>query len=233
MNTDARTIVVTGANKGIGFEVARQLATLKHNVVLGARDSAKGREAVDRLEGEGLDVHFLLMDVTDEASIKQAAHQVSVQFGKLDVLINNAAVLLREDQSLSEGTAEVIHKTMRTNVFGAVQMVRHFLPLISDGGRIINTSSAGGSMTDPVGGWSPVYCVSKSSLNAITRHLAYELSSRNISVNAYCPGWVKTDMGGESAPRSVAQGADTAVWLATAEMKETGKFFRDRKIIPW
>lgn len=233
MNTDARTIVITGANKGIGFEVARQLAKLQHTVVLGVRDSAKGREAVDRLKEEGLDGHFLLLDVSDEASIKQAAQQVKNHFGKVDVLINNAAVLLREDHSLSEGTAEVFHRTMRTNVFGPVQMVRHFLSLIPSGGRIINTSSGGGSMTDPVGGWSPVYCISKSSLNAITRHLAYELSSRNISVNAYCPGWVRTDMGGKSAPRTVQQGADTAVWLATAKISETGKFFRDRKVIPW
>lgn len=233
MNTDARTIVITGANKGIGFEVARQLAKLQHTVVLGVRDSAKGREAVDRLKEEGLDGHFLLLDVSDEASIKQAAQQVKNQFGKVDVLINNAAVLLREDQSLAEGTAEVFHRTMRPNVFGPVQMVRHFLSLIPSGGRIINTSSGGGSMTDPVGGWSPVYCISKSSLNAITRHLAYELSSRNISVNAYCPGWVRTDMGGKSAPRTVQQGADTAVWLATAKISETGKFFRDRKVIPW
>ncbi|HRJ31589.1 MAG TPA: SDR family oxidoreductase [Cyclobacteriaceae bacterium] len=233
MNTEARTIVITGANKGIGFEVAHQLAKLQHTVVLGVRDSAKGREAVDRLKEEGLDGHFLLLDVSDEASIKQAAQQVKNQFGKVDVLINNAAVLLREDHSLSEGTAEVFHRTMRTNVFGPVQMVRHFLSLIPSGGRIINTSSGGGSMTDPVGGWSSVYCISKSSLNAITRHLAYELSSRNISVNAYCPGWVRTDMGGKSAPRTVQQGADTAVWLATAKISETGKFFRDRKVIPW
>lgn len=233
MNTEARTIVITGANKGIGFEVARQLAKLQHTVVLGVRDSAKGREAVGRLKEEGLDGHFLLLDVSDEASIKQAAQQVKNQFGKVDVLINNAAVLLREDHSLSEGTAEVFHRTMRTNVFGPVQMVRHFLSLIPSGGRIINTSSGGGSMTDPVGGWSPVYCISKSSLNAITRHLAYEFSSRNISVNAYCPGWVRTDMGGKSAPRTVQQGADTAVWLATAKISETGKFFRDRKVILW
>lgn len=233
MNADVRTIVVTGANKGIGFEVVRQLARLKHNVILTARDNVKGNEAVYRLKDEGLDVHFLLLDVTDEASIKQAAQQVKKHSGKVDVLINNAAVLLREDQSLSADTAEVFHKTMRTNVFGPVQLVRQFLPLIPDGGRIINTSSGGGSMTDPVGGWSPVYCVSKSSLNAITRHLAHELSSRNISVNAYCPGWVKTDMGGKSAPRTVEQGADTAVWLATAAINHTGKFFRDREEILW
>ncbi|MBX2956027.1 MAG: SDR family oxidoreductase [Cyclobacteriaceae bacterium] len=233
MHIPSLTILVTSANKGIGFEVARQLATRKHNVVLTGRDSAKGKDAVDRLKDEGLDVHFLLLDVTDEASIKQGAKEVKEQFDKVDVLINNAAVLLREDQSLSGGSTEVFHKTMRTNVFGPVLMVRHFLSLVPDGGRIINTSSGGGSMSDPVGGWSPVYCVSKSALNAATRHLAYELAGRNISVNAYCPGWVSTDMGGKSAPRTVEQGADTAVWLATAAISETGKFFRDRKVIPW
>lgn len=233
MPTVSLTILVTGANKGIGLEVVRQLASLRHQVLLAARDEQKGKEAVRQLKAEGLDAYFLLLDVSDEMTISQAVQQVKKQFGKIDVLINNAAVLLREDQSLSEGTAEVFHKTMRTNVFGPVQLVRHFLPLIPSGGRIINTSSGGGSMTDPVGGWSPVYCVSKSSLNAITRHLASELSSRNIAVNAYCPGWVKTDMGGKSAPRTVEQGADTAVWLATAEINETGKFFRDRKVIPW
>lgn len=233
MPTTSHTILVTGANKGIGFEVVRQLAKLKHNVILTARDEANGKEAVDRLTSEGLNVYFQLLDVTDEASIKQAAQQVKKQFGKVDVLINNAAVLLREDQSLAGGTAEVFHKTMRTNVFGPVQMVRHFLSLIPSGGRIVNTSSGGGSMTDPVGGWSHVYCVSKSALNAATRHLAYELAGRNISVNAYCPGWVKTDMGGRSAPCTVEQGADTAVWLATAAINQTGKFFRDRQEIPW
>lgn len=233
MHIPSHTILVTGANKGIGFEVARQLATRKHNVVLTGRDSAKGKDAVDQLKEEGLDVHFLLLDVTDEASIKQGAKEVKEQFGKVDVLINNAAVLLREDQSLSYGSTEVFHKTMRTNVFGPLLMVRHFLSLIPDGGRIINTSSGGGSMSDPVGGWSPVYCVSKSALNAATRHLAYELASRNISVNAYCPGWVSTDTGGKSAPRTVERGADTAVWLATTAITETGKFFRDRKVIPW
>ncbi|MBX2960879.1 MAG: SDR family oxidoreductase [Cyclobacteriaceae bacterium] len=233
MNADARTIIVTGSNKGIGFEVVRQLAKQNHNVILTARENIKGKEAVDRLKAEGLNVHFLLLDVSDDASIKHAAQQVKVRFGKVDVLINNAAVLLREDQSVAEGTTEVFHKTMRTNVFGSVQMVRHFLSLIPDGGRIINTSSGGGSMSDPVGGWSPVYCVSKSALNAATRHLAYELAGQNISVNAYCPGWVSTDMGGKSAPRTIEQGADTAVWLATAAISETGKFFRDRKIIPW
>jgi NAD(P)-dependent dehydrogenase (short-subunit alcohol dehydrogenase family) len=175
----------------------------------------------------------LVLDVADPISIEQAAAYVKSEWGQLDVLINNAAVLLKEDQSLASGVADVFHKTMHTNVFGPVAVTRALLPLMPAGARIIMTSSGGGSMTDPVGGWSPVYCVSKSSLNAATRHLAYELASRNISVNAYCPGWVRTDMGGKSAPRSVEQGADTAVWLATTNPIPTGRFFRDRKEIPW
>jgi NAD(P)-dependent dehydrogenase (short-subunit alcohol dehydrogenase family) len=229
----SKSILVTGANKGIGFEVVRQLARLGHTVFLGARDEAKGAEAIGTLKNEGLTATFLQLDVTDAVSVETAAATIRQEASGVDVLINNAAVLLREDQSLSAGAAEVFHKTMRTNVFGPLLVVRNFLPLIKPGGRIIMTSSGGGSMTDPVGGWSPVYCVSKSSLNAVTRHLAYELAGRSISVNAYCPGWVKTDMGGKSAPRTVAQGADTAVWLATTDRIPTGKFFRDRKEIPW
>jgi NAD(P)-dependent dehydrogenase (short-subunit alcohol dehydrogenase family) len=228
-----KTILVTGSNKGIGFEVVRQLARAGHHVLLAARDAAKGAEAATRLREEKLTVTWLVLDVSDPLSIEQAALRVKQEIGTIDVLINNAAVLLKEDQSLSAGTAEVFHKTMRTNVFGPVAVTRAFLPLMPSGARIIMTSSGGGSMTDPVGGWSPVYCISKSSLNAATRHLAFELASRNISVNAYCPGWVRTDMGGKSAPRSVEQGADTAVWLATADEIPTGKFWRDRREIPW
>jgi NAD(P)-dependent dehydrogenase (short-subunit alcohol dehydrogenase family) len=230
---NGKTILVTGANKGIGLEVVRQLARVGHTVFLGARDELRGAEAINLLKSEELTATFVQLDVTDAISVEAAAATIRQKVSGMDVIINNAAVLLREDQSLSGGTAEVFHKTMRTNVFGPLLVVRNFLPLIKPGGRIIMTSSGGGSMTDPVGGWSPVYCVSKASLNAVTRHLAYELADKNISVNAYCPGWVKTDMGGKSAPRTIAQGADTAVWLATAEGIPTGKFFRDRKEIPW
>jgi NAD(P)-dependent dehydrogenase (short-subunit alcohol dehydrogenase family) len=228
-----KVILVTGSNKGIGYEVVRQLAQLGHTVILAARDTRRGTEAVAQLEKQNLRVHLLVLDVTDPVSIDQSASYVKETFGRLDVLINNAAVLLREDKSLATGTAEVFHRTMRTNVFGPVAVSRALLPLMPAGSRILMTSSGGGSMTDPVGGWAPVYCVSKSALNAATRHLAFEMASRNISVNAYCPGWVRTDMGGKSAPRSVEQGADTAVWLATADQAPTGKFFRDRKEIPW
>ncbi len=233
LGVNGKVIIVTGANKGIGFEVVRKLAQLGHRTFLSARDVTRGHEAISTLNAENLAAEFLQMDVADPVSVAAAAGTIRNMAPQVDVIINNAAVLLRDDTSLSEGSAEVFHKTMRTNVFGPVLVVRNFLTLMPAGGRIIMTSSGGGSMTDPVGGWSPVYCVSKSSLNALTRHLAYELADKNISVNAYCPGWVKTDMGGRSAPRNVAQGADTAVWLATTENAGSGNFYRDRKRIPW
>lgn len=230
---ERKVILVTGGNRGIGYEIVRQLSELSHKVFLGARDRVKAEEALARLYRENLEASYLSIDVSDQESITQAVAIVRSITSRVDVIINNAAVLMPDDRLISAGTAEVFHKTMRTNVFGPLQVVRSFLPLIPSGGRIIMTSSGGGSMTDPVGGWSPVYCISKSALNAVTRQLAYELTPKGISVNAYCPGWVKTAMGGKSAPRAVEQGADTAVWLSNADQVPTGKFFRDRKEIAW
>jgi NAD(P)-dependent dehydrogenase (short-subunit alcohol dehydrogenase family) len=230
---NGKIILVTGSNKGIGFEVVRQLSILGHTVILSARDEAKGICSMEALKEKNLLVHFLRLDVTQEESIISAAGKIKSQFGKLDVLINNAAILMKEDYNLTTDSSGIFNQTMLTNVHAPIDMVKHFLPLIPKNGRVIMTSSGGGSMTDAVGGWSPAYCVSKSALNAITRHLAYELSDKQIAVNAYCPGWVKTDMGGKSAPRTVEQGADTAVWLATTDHVKTGLFFRDRKVIPW
>ncbi len=186
-----------------------------------------------KLKGENLTVHFVVMDITEEESIRKAFAKIKAGFNKVDVLINNAAILLKEDQSLLTNGAPVFEKTMHTNVFAQLAVTKLFQTILPDGGRIIMASSSGGSMSDPIGGWSPAYCVSKSMLGAITRHLAHELRSRKISVNAFDPGWVKTDMGGRSAPRSVEQGADTAVWLSTNDQTATGKFFRDRMEIPW
>lgn len=230
---ERKVILVTGANKGIGFEIVRQLAKLGHEVLLASRDEGKGKDALLSLQSENLSVRTVPLDITDESSIKKAVIYVQQQFGKLDVLINNAAILLKEDQSLLKNNWSAIEESVQTNAMAQLKVTRHFQTLLGKGSRIIMTSSGGGSMSDPVGGWSPAYCIAKSLLNAITRHLAYEYSSQQISVNAFCPGWVKTDMGGKSAPRSVQQGADTAVWLATAEKISTGKFFRDRSEIPW
>jgi len=229
---EKKIILVTGSNKGIGYEMVRQLAKLGHQVILTARDEAKGSEAQKKLKGENLSMHFLVLDITNEASLQQAATKVKSEFGKLDVLINNAAISLRGDHSLLQNDSAITEQIINTNALAQLAVTRAFQSLIPNGGRIIMISSGGGSMSDPVGGWSPAYCISKSFLGAITRHLAYELSSRKISVNALDPGWVKTDMGGRSAPGSVEEGADTPVWLATTDKIATGKFFRNRKEIP-
>ena len=229
---DKKIILVTGANKGIGLEMVRQLAQLGHQLILTARNETRGLEAQQNLKAQNIQAHFLTMDIDREESIQAAADKVS-EFGKLDVLINNAAILLKEDRSLLRSDFTVVERTIHTNALAQLTATRLFHGLIPDGGRIIMASSSGGSMTDPVGGWSPAYCITKSLLGAMTRHLAYELSGRKISVTAFDPGWVKTDMGGRSAPRNVEQGADTAVWLATHPHIVSGKFYRDRKEIPW
>jgi NAD(P)-dependent dehydrogenase (short-subunit alcohol dehydrogenase family) len=230
---EKKIILVTGSNKGIGFEVVRQLAKLGHQVILTARDQAKGLDAQKKLKAENLNVHFLELDVTNEESIQKAASNVKSDFRKLDVLINNAGISLRGDHSLLQNDPAITTQIINTNAMAQLAVTRALHSLIPNGGRIIMISSGGGSMSDPVGGWSPAYCVSKSLLGAITRHLAYELSTRKISVNALDPGWVKTDMGGRSAPGNVEEGADTPVWLATTDKIATGKFFRNRREIPW
>jgi len=228
-----KTILITGSNKGIGYETARQLARLGHRVILSGRDKAKIHLAAASLEKEGGEIQLLEMDVSLPKSIQSAADLLGGQQLKLDVLINNAGVVHKSDRDLSKDSEDVLQATLTTNSLGPLWVVKAMLPLMVPGSRIINISSGGGSMTDPVGGWSPAYCVSKSLLNAITRHLAYELADLKIAVNAISPGWVKTDMGGKSAPRSLEHGAETLVWMATTNSIPTGMFFRDKKVIPW
>jgi len=228
-----KTILITGSNKGIGYETARQLLRLGHRVILSGRDKAKIHLAAASLEKEGGEIQLLEMDVSLPESIQSAADLLRGRQLKLNVLINNAGIVHKSDQDLSADNEEVLLTTLATNSLGPIRVVKALLPCLSPGSRIINISSGGGSMTDPVGGWSPAYCVSKSLLNAMTRHLAYELADRKIAVNAICPGWVKTDMGGKSAPRSLEHGAETLVWMATTNSIPTGMFFRDKKVIPW
>jgi NAD(P)-dependent dehydrogenase (short-subunit alcohol dehydrogenase family) len=228
-----KVILVTGANKGIGFEIVRQLALQGHNVILTARDSAKGEQAVNNLSKEGLTVHFIKLDVTNEQQIIEAVEKTKNLFGHLDVLINNAGIMRQEDKSILQTNDAAVKATLETNALAPLKVSQAFTPLIPKGGRIIMMSSNGGSMTEPIGGWSPVYCVSKSMLNSLTRHLAFALAENGIGVSAMCPGWVKTDLGGSAAPRNVQQGADTAVWLATSDVVPTGKIWQDRKEILW
>lgn len=229
-----KTVLITGSNKGIGFETARQLGHKGYHVIISGRDQSKIQKALEKLQEEGIEAEALLVDVSNQESILQASSDFKKLNLELDVLINNAAILLKEDRSLLTNSPSVIEKTMQTNCYGIIHVVREFLQFIPNGGRIINMSSGGGSMTDPVGGWSPAYCVSKTTVNSITRQLSFELLSKNIAVNSVCPGWVKTDMGGQGASRHVEKGAETPVWLASeAPQSVTGKFFRDKKEISW
>lgn len=229
-----KTVLITGSNKGIGFETAHQLGRKGFHVFISGRDKAKVQNALNKLKDQGIKADMLMMDVSDLESIQEAASEFSKLDIKLDVLINNAGILLSEDRNLLTNSPDVMEQTIQTNCYGPVNVIREFLPYMNSKCRIINMSSGGGSMNDPIGGWAPAYCTSKSMLNAITRHLAYELSDRNISVNSVCPGWVKTDMGGQGAMRPVEKGAETPVWLASEAPHDlTGKFFRDKEQILW
>ena len=224
--------IVTGANRGIGFEVCRQLAHLGITVVLTARDEKKGREAALKLQNEGLDVLFYPLDVTSVQSILGLGEWVEKTFNRVDILINNAGILIDRGYSALEADIDKIRETMETNVYGPLQLCKTLVPLMlrNGFGRIVNFSSGAGSLSRIRTG-QPGYCISKASVNVITRLLANELSGTNVYVNSMDPGSVHTDMN-PRGERSIAQGADTAVWLAT-ECAETGRFFSDRKNIEW
>ena len=229
-----KTILITGSNRGIGFEIARQCARKNFRVFISGRNEGKLDQALLHLKKENLHAEKLLMDVSSAESISKAAANFKAMHIPLDVLVNNAGIGVKGDNSIAFGKEEVFTETLNTNAYGPLRVTKAFLPLLKSPGRIIMISSGGGSMTDEPGGWWPAYCVSKTLMNAITRQLAYELEEKNISVNAVCPGWVRTEMGGAGASRSVERGAETPVWLASeAPQKITGSFLRDRKIIPW
>ena len=229
-----RTALITGANKGIGYEVARQLAVKAFHVFIGARDRDAGRKAADEIAKQGRKATFLEIDVSDSASVTAAAREFSKIADRLDVLVNNAGIIVDGDNAILEISDELFRKTLETNTLGALRVTRAFAPLLakSKTPRVVNVSSGGGQLTGGADGWSPAYCISKTALNGVTSQLATALPK--FAVNSVCPGWVRTDMGGRNATRSVEEGADTIVWLATdAPQKLTGKFLRDRKEIPW
>ena len=233
MVRDKRIVLVTGANKGIGFEVARQLARKGFHVFLGARDEKAGRVAAEKLRNEG-EITLIKIDIANPESIVRAAEEFSRESDRLDTLINNAGILLDEDKDILKISAETFEKTLRTNTLGSLLVSQAFVPLLrkSSAPRIVNVSSGGGQLADGADGWAPAYCISKTALNGVTSQLAAALPS--FAVNSVCPGWVRTDMGGANATRSVQEGASGIVWLAAdAPQTETGKFWKDRKVIPW
>ncbi|MFI9363784.1 SDR family NAD(P)-dependent oxidoreductase [Kitasatospora sp. NPDC053057] len=237
MDTSAPISLVTGANRGIGRETARQLAGLGHTVLLCARDpQAATNAAADLSRSRALRGTLLprTLDVTDAAGALELARSVDAEFGRLDVLINNAAINYDTGRRAVDVDLDEVRRTMETNLFGAWQVTQAFLPLLrrSAHPRIVNVSSEGGSLTS-MGGGTPAYGVSKAALNALTRTLADELRADGILVNAVCPGWIATDMGGAGgAP--VSTGAASVLWAATLlDSGPTSGFFRQGRPIPW
>jgi NAD(P)-dependent dehydrogenase (short-subunit alcohol dehydrogenase family) len=234
---DKRIALVTGGNRGIGFESCRQLAEMGMTVLLTARDMTKGMLSTKRLLDEGLDVDFLKLDVSNKDDINGVAGEVEQRFGRLDVLVNNAAILYDAWQHAVDADLEMVNQALKTNLYGPWQMCKAFIPLMRKNGygRIVNVSSGAGSLHS-MGGGAPAYGISKVALNALTRKLASELLGTGILVNAVDPGWVATDMGG-SGGRPVQDGARGIVWAATlpsdTEGSLTGGFFYDGKPEPW
>jgi NAD(P)-dependent dehydrogenase (short-subunit alcohol dehydrogenase family) len=221
--------LVTGANRGIGREVCRQLATVGHTVLLTARDAAAAAEAADAVGATPLQ-----LDVTHPASIAEAAAIVKDRYGKLDVLVNNAAITYDTWQHAITADLIVVREAAETNLYGPWLMIQQFLSLLrnSQHPRIVNVSSEAGSLAS-IGGGTPAYTASKVALNALTRMVAAELRTEHILVNSVCPGWVATDMGGAGG-RPVSEGAASVVWAATLpDNGPTGGFFRDGHPLPW
>jgi NAD(P)-dependent dehydrogenase (short-subunit alcohol dehydrogenase family) len=233
---ERRTALVSGSNRGIGREVARQLAELGHHVIVTARDLGAAEGAVEELSnGRGLSLQAAQLDVADPHSVGRLRERLEAEPGRLDALVNNAGVMGEIATNVAKAPLDDAHTTMETNLFGAWRLIQAMLPLLrrSGHGRIVNVSSGAGQLSDMNGGY-PGYRVSKTALNALTRILSNEEGGNGMLVNSMCPGWVRTDMGGSAAPRSVTEGADTAVWLATLpDDGPTGAFFRNREPIPW
>jgi NAD(P)-dependent dehydrogenase (short-subunit alcohol dehydrogenase family) len=228
--------VVTGANKGIGFEIARQLARKGLRVVLTSRDEAKGLRAQTALAKEGLDVLYHQLDVTRRNSVSALGRYLGKQGSSAAVLVNNAGIMGgSHSTSVLDEDEKEFHTTLETNFFGALRVCQAVVPLMQQHGygRVVNLSSGLGQL-DEMGDGNAAYRVSKTALNALTRMVAKATEGQNILVNSMCPGWVRTDMGGANASRSVEKGAETAIWLALLpDGGPSGGFFRDKKPIPW
>src|ERR671919_3199065 len=229
-----RIALVTGANRGLGFETCRQLAQLDLTVILSARDLTKGEKAAKQLIERGLDVIFYELDVSNQSHLGKIVHQIDRQFGRLDVLVNNAAILYDTWQSAVNADLDVVNQALTTNLFGPWKLSQLCIPLMKRNryGRIVNVSSGAGSLHYMTSG-SPAYSVSKAALNALGRVLAADLHGTGISVNSVDPGWVATDMGGRGG-RPVEDGAKGIVWAAILpDNGPSGGFFFDGKHAPW
>lgn len=222
--------LVTGSSRGIGREVARQLAARGDRVIVTSRDAREAKKAAREIGGTPY-----ALEMGDARSIDAIATFIEAEIGRLDVLVNNAAILLEEGSSIEDVEASAVEESLRVNAVGPLLLTQKLAPLLrkSGHGRVVNVSSGAGqlsSMTD----YAPAYSISKTALHAVTVFFAHALRSGHVLVNCASPGWVRTDMGGANAPRSVEEGADTIVWLATLpDAGPTGGFFRDRRAIEW
>ncbi|MBC7808947.1 MAG: SDR family oxidoreductase [Akkermansiaceae bacterium] len=243
---DGKIALITGANKGIGFETARQLGQRGATVLIGARDAGRGETAAQTLCSEGLNAEVVVLDTSDPASVQAAAQAVGNKYGRLDILINNAGVIIEDWMTPpSQTTLETFQNTFATNVWGVIATTQAFLPLVknSPAGRIVNVSSTMGSLTamsDPAnqygggGAYASAYRTSKAALNMLTELFAKELAQTPIKINSICPGWVRTEMGSDAAPRSVEQGATASVRYATLPADgPTGGFFDEDGVVAW
>jgi len=240
MKTDKKIAAVTGANRGIGLEVASQLAALGYHVILAARDPAQAKKAMQSHSASTGELDYLPLDVSQEKSIHEFFTEISTRFGKLDVLVNNAGVFLDSDSNFKDGSAfkiepALISKTLATNTLGPYLLCQLFIPLMKKNGfgRVVNVSSGMGQLSE-MGSSYPAYRISKTALNVVTKVFAAESGDGDILVNSVCPGWVKTDMGGAGAELPVAEGAKGVVWAATLPKNgPTGGFFRHGEAIEW
>lgn len=231
----SRIALVTGANRGIGFAICQGLGRLGHSVILTARDPVEGQKATAELRGQGLDVHFCRLDVTSPEQVEGARVFAEEHFGRLDILVNNAALYPDEGVSVFDLPLETLRQTFEVNTFGPFLTCQAFVPMMrrQNYGRVVNVSSEYGSIS-LMDGEIAAYKMSKAALNALTRIAAAEVSGFNIKVNTMCPGWVRTRMGGMDANLSPEEGADTALWLATLpDDGPSGGFFQERKPLPW
>ncbi|HEX6629374.1 MAG TPA: SDR family oxidoreductase [Gemmatimonadaceae bacterium] len=232
---EQRIALVTGGNRGIGLELCRQLGQQRVRVILGSRDLAKGIAAAAELKANGLLVEPRQLDVANAQSIRECMNWMRREVGRLDILINNAGIMVDDDDADPLEELEIVRDTMQTNVYGPLLLSRLAIPIMKTRryGRIVNLSSGMGSLSEMGAGYI-AYRLSKAGLNVVTRVLAAETEGMGILVNSVDPGWARTAMGGRGATRSVEKSAETPIWLATLpDNGPTGGFFRDRRAIAW
>ena len=236
MNTN-KVALVSGGNRGLGLETCRQLAALDYKVYLGSRNLQAGNEAARGIGDERIEA--VKLDVTSQVDVDALARHIEYDAGRLDVLVNNAGIMIDNDMgrsaSILDADIDIVERSLRVNALAPIRLINAMLPLMErvNDARIVNISSGMGQLSD-MGGQFPGYRISKTALNAVTRIFAAELDPARFRVNALCPGWVRTDMGGDNADLSVQEGVDTAIWLATSdEANGTGGYYRKRKLIDW